>query len=138
MRLILLFLFLSTLLNVNTVAATPPANTAPSLPNTQNSQDLMYQQLFSMQSQLVRLDEKLQQQKLLGNDFNTLEMAQQALKVQLANIQTKLETQEKLQTNQLNGFDGRVSDIASNTNYVGNGIYHFWFDYHGCCNRTWF
>jgi len=96
-----------------------PVNSAPVIANTQNSQDLMYQQLFSMQSQLVRLDEKLQQQKLLGNDLKTLEAAQQALKVQLANLQTKLEAQEKLQTNQLNGVDGRISDIASNTNKWG-------------------
>ena len=80
----------------------------------------MYQQLFSIQSQLVRLDEKLQQQKSLGNDFKTLVAAQQALKVQLANLQTKLETQEKLQTNQVTVFDGRISDIASNTNIWGS------------------
>lgn len=67
----------------------------------------------------VRLDEKLQQQKSLGNDFKTLEAAQQALKAQLANLQTKLETQEKLQTNQMSGIDGRISDIASNTNMWG-------------------
>lgn len=122
MRLILLFSFLSTLLNINIVAATqvePPVNIAPSLPNTQNNHDLVYQQLFSMHSQLASLDEKLQQQKSLGNDFKTLEAAQQALKAQLANLQTKLETQEKLQTNQMNGVDGRISDIASNTNMWG-------------------
>ena len=96
-----------------------PVNSAPVIANTQNSQDLMYQQLFNMQSQLVRLDEKLQQQKSLGNDFKTLEAAQQALKVQLANLQAKLETQEKLQTNQVTVFDGRISDIASNTNMWG-------------------
>nr|MDC2856417.1 hypothetical protein [Ningiella sp. W23] len=97
-----------------------PVNSAPIIANTQNSQDLMYQQLFRMQSQLVRLDEKLQQQKLLGNDFKTLEAAQQALKAQLANLQAKLETQEKLQTNQMSGVDGRISDIASNTNIWGS------------------
>ena len=122
MRFLLLLVFLWGLPSVAFATATPnstPVNSAPIIANTQNSQDLMYQQLFSMQSQLVRLDEKLQQQKSLGNDFKTLEAAQQALKVQLANLQTKLEAQEKLQTNQLNGVDRRISDIASNTNKWG-------------------
>lgn len=122
MRLLLLLVFIWGLPSVAFATTAPnstPVNSTQVIANTQNSQDLMYQQLFSMQSQLVRLDEKLQQQKLLGNDFKTLEVAQQALKVQLANLQTKLETQEKLQTNQLNGFDGRISDIASNTNVWG-------------------
>ena len=122
MRLLLLLVFLWGLPSVVFATTAPnstPVNSAPIIANTQNSQDLMYQQLFSMQSQLVRLDEKLQQKKSLGNDFKTLEAAQQALKVQLANLQTKLEMQEKLQTNQLNGVDGRISDIASNTNMWG-------------------
>ncbi|MCK8128292.1 tetratricopeptide repeat protein [Pseudoalteromonas sp. 2CM39R] len=117
-----LFVFLWGLTSTAFATTSPnstPVNSAPIIANTQNSQDLMYQQLFSMQSQLVRLDEKLQQQKSLGNDFKTLEAAQQALKAQLANLQTKLETQEKLQTNQMNGVDGRISDIASNTNMWG-------------------
>lgn len=122
MRLILLFLFLSTLLNVNIVAATqvaPPVNIAPSLLNTQNSHDLVYQQLFSMHSQLASLDEKLQQQKTLGNDVKTLEGAQQALTIQLSRFQAQLEAQDKLQASQFTGFDGRISDIASNTNMWG-------------------
>ncbi|TMN94233.1 tetratricopeptide repeat protein [Pseudoalteromonas sp. S558] len=125
MRLILLFLFLSTLLNVNIVAATqvtPPVNIAPSLPNTQNNHDLVYQQLFSMHSQLASLDEKLQQQKTLGNDVKTLEAAQQALTIQLSRFQAQLEAQDKLQASQFTGFDGRISDIASNTNIWG-GIF---------------
>lgn len=123
MRFFLLFVFLWGLTSAAFATTAPnstPVNSAPIIANTQNSQDLMYQQLFSMQSQLVRLDEKLQQQKSLGNDFKTLEAAQQALKAQLANLQTKLETQEKLQTNQLNEVDGRISDIASNTNIWGS------------------
>jgi len=122
MRLILLFLFLSTLLNVNIVAATqvtPPVNIAPSLPNTQNNHDFVYQQLFSMHSQLASLDEKLQQQKTLGNDVKTLEAAQQALTIQLSRFQAQLEAQDKLQASQFTGFDGRISDIASNTNMWG-------------------
>ena len=122
MRFLLLLVFLWDLPSVafaTTTLSSTPVNSAPIIANTQNSQDLMYQQLFSMQSQLVRLDEKLQQQKSLGNDIKTLEAAQQALKVQLANLQTKLKAQEKLQTNQLNGVDGRISDIASNTNMWG-------------------
>ncbi|MFP3351395.1 tetratricopeptide repeat protein [Pseudoalteromonas sp. SIMBA_153] len=122
MRFFLLFVFLWGLTSTAFATTSPnstPVNSAPIIANTQNSQDLMYQQLFSMQSQLVRLDEKLQQQKSLSNDFKTLEAAQQALKVQLTNLQTKLEAQEKLQTNQLNGVDGRISDIASNTNMWG-------------------
>ncbi|KAF7767434.1 hypothetical protein PUND_a3410 [Pseudoalteromonas undina] len=118
-----LFVFLWGLTSAAFATTAPnstPVNSAPIIANTQNSQDLMYQQLFSMQSQLVRLDEKLQQQKSLGNDFKTLEAAQQALKAQLANLQTKLETQEKLQTNQMSGIDGRISDIASNTNIWGS------------------
>jgi len=122
MRLLLLLFLLS--LTSAAFATTAPNSTSvnsdPIIANTQNSQDLMYQQLFSMQIQLVRLDEKLQQQKSLGNDLKTLEAAQQALKVQLANLQTKLEMQDKLQTNQLNGVDGRISDIASNTNIWGS------------------
>ncbi|ATG79134.1 tetratricopeptide repeat protein [Pseudoalteromonas sp. 1_2015MBL_MicDiv] len=127
MRLILLFLFLSTLLNVNIVAATqvtPPVNIAPSLPNTQNNHDFVYQQLFSMHSQLASLDEKLQQQKILGNDVKTLEAAQQALTIQLSRFQSQLEAQDKLQASQFTGFDGRISDIASNTNIWG-GIFTF-------------
>ena len=123
MRFFLLFVFLWGLNSAAFATTAPnstPVNSAPVIANTQNSQDLMYQQLFSIQSQLVRLDEKLQQQKLLGNDFKTLVAAQQALKVQLANLQTKLETQEKLQTNQVTVFDGRISDIASNTNIWGS------------------
>ena len=123
MRFFLLFVFLWGLNSAAFATTAPnstPVNSAPIIANTQNSQDLMYQQLFSMQSQLVRLDEKLQQQKSLGNDFKTLVAAQQALKVQLANLQTKLETQEKLQTNQVTVFDGRISDIASNTNIWGS------------------
>jgi len=122
MRFFLLIVFLCGLNSAafaTTTLSSTPVNSAPIIANTQNSQDLMYQQLFSMQSQLVRLDEKLQQQKSLGNDIKTLEAAQQALKVQLANLQTKLKAQEKLQTNQLNGVDGRISDIASNTNMWG-------------------
>ena len=122
MRFFLLIVFLCGLNSAAFATTAPnstPVNSAPIIANTQNSQDLMYQQLFSMQSQLVRLDEKLQQQKSLGNDIKTLEAAQQALKVQLANLQTKLKAQEKLQTNQLNGVDGRISDIASNTNMWG-------------------
>ncbi|MEH6555149.1 tetratricopeptide repeat protein [Pseudoalteromonas tetraodonis] len=122
MRFFLLFVFLWCLTSAAFATTTPnstPVNSAPIIANTHNSQDLMFQQLFSMQNQLVRLDEKLQQQKLLGNDIKTLEAAQQALKVQLTNLQTKLEAQEKLQTNQLNGVDGRISDIASNTNMWG-------------------
>tara|TARA_R110001606_G_C15374313_1_gene649838 strand:+ start:480 stop:2444 length:1965 start_codon:yes stop_codon:yes gene_type:complete len=122
MRFLLLLVFLWGLPSAAFATKAPnstPVNSAPIIANTQNNQDLMYQQLFSMQSQLVRLDEKLQQKKSLGNDFKTLEAAQQALKVQLANLQTKLETQEKLQINQLNGFDGRIGDIASNTNIWG-------------------
>ena len=122
MRFFLLFVFLWGLNSAAFATTAPnstPVNSAPVIANTQNSQDLMYQQLFNMQSQLVRLDEKLQQQKSLSNDFKTLEAAQQALKVQLANLQAKLETQEKLQTNQVTVFDGRISDIASNTNMWG-------------------
>jgi|GEM_PF-4120001 len=122
MRFFLLIVFLCGLNSAAFATTAPnstPVNSAPIIANTQNSQDLMYQQLFSMQSQLVRLDEKLQQQKSLGNDIKTLEAAQQALKVKLANLQTKLKAQEKLQTNQLNGVDGRISDIASNTNMWG-------------------
>ncbi len=83
-----LFVFLWGLTSTAFATTSPnstPVNSAPIIANTQNSQDLMYQQLFSMQSQLVRLDEKLQQQKSLGNDLKTLEAAQQALKAQLAN-----------------------------------------------------
>ena len=72
MRFLLLLVFLWGLPSVAFATATPnstPVNSAPIIANTQNSQDLMYQQLFSMQSQLVRLDEKLQQQKSLGNDL---------------------------------------------------------------------
>ncbi|MEM5546059.1 tetratricopeptide repeat protein [Pseudoalteromonas fuliginea] len=122
MRLILLFLFLSTLLSVNIVAATqvtPPVTKAPSLPTTQNNHDLVYQQLFSMHSQLASLDEKLQQQKTLGNDVKALEAAQQALTIQLSRFQAQLEAQDKLQASQFTGFDGRISDIASNTNMWG-------------------
>ena len=122
MRLLLLLVFLWGLPSVAFATTAPnstPVNFAQVIANTQNSQDLMYQQLFSVQSQLVWLDEKLQQQKLLGNDLKTLEAAQQALKIQLVNFQAQLEAQEKLQTNQLNGVDGRISDIASNTNMWG-------------------
>ena len=65
------------------------------------------------------MDEGLEVQKSLGNDVKLLENTQQELKIQLASLQTKLETQEKLQTNQLNGFNGRISDIASSTNMWG-------------------
>ncbi len=122
MRFLLLLVFLWGLPSVAFATTAPnstPVNSAQVIANTQNSQDLMYQQLFSVQSQLVRLDEKLQQQKLLGNDLKTLEAAQQAQKIQLVNFQAQLEAQEKLQTNQLNGVDGRISDIASNTNMWG-------------------
>ena len=120
MRLILLFLFLSTLLNVNIVAATqvtPPVNIAPSLPNTQNNHDLVYQQLFSMHSQLASLDEKLQQQKTLGNDVKALEAAQQELKVQLASLQTKLDAQDKLHSDRTNLFNERAADMKDSFNW---------------------
>ena len=63
MRFFLLFVFLWGLTSeayATTAPNSTPVNSAPIIANTQNSQDLMYQQLFSMQSQLVRLDEKLQ------------------------------------------------------------------------------
>ncbi|WP_166379695.1 tetratricopeptide repeat protein, partial [Pseudoalteromonas sp. Z9A4] len=120
MRLILLFLFLSTLLNVNIVAATqvaPPVNIAPSLPNTQRNHDLVYQQLFSMHSQLASLDEKLQQQKTLGNDVKTLEAAQQALTIQLSRFQSQLDAQKNLQANKFTGFNGRIGDLKDSINW---------------------
>ena len=120
MRFLLLLVFLWGLPSVAFATTAPnstPVNSAPIIANTQNSQDLMYQQLFSMQSQLVRLDEKLQQQKLLGNDFKTLEAAQQALKVQLANLQTKLEAQKNLQANKITGFNGRIGDLKDSINW---------------------
>lgn len=120
MRLILLFLFLSTLLNVNIVAATqvaPPVNIALSLPNTQNNHDLVYQQLFNMHSQLASLDEKIQQQKTLGNDVKTLEAAQQALTIQLSRFQSQLDAQKNLQANKFTGFDGRIGDLKDSINW---------------------
>ena len=120
MRFLLLLVFLWGLPSVafaTTTLSSTPVNSAPIIANTHNSQDLMFQQLFSMQNQLVRLDEKLQQQKSLGNDIKTLEAAQQALKVQLANLQTKLEAQEKLQTNQFTGFNGRIGDLKDSINW---------------------
>jgi hypothetical protein len=77
-----------------------------------------------MHSQLASLDEKLQQQKTLGNDVKALEAAQQALTIQLSRFQSQLEAQDKLQASQFTGFDGRISDIASNTNIWG-GIFTF-------------
>ncbi|WP_394193332.1 tetratricopeptide repeat protein [Pseudoalteromonas atlantica] len=120
MRFFLLLVFLWGLPSVAFATTAPnstPVNSAPIIANTQNSQDLMYQQLFSMQSQLVRLDEKLQQQKSLGNDIKTLEAAQQALKVQLANLQTKLDAQKNLQANKFIGFSGRIGDLKDSINW---------------------
>jgi len=122
MRFFLLFLFfwsLSSATFAENIPSTRPINEAAVIDKAKNSNGLVYQQIFSMQSQLARLDERLEVQKSLGNDVKLLENAQQELKTQLASLQTKLETQEKLQTNQLNGFDGRISDIASNTNMWG-------------------
>ncbi|MDI4653945.1 MULTISPECIES: tetratricopeptide repeat protein [Pseudoalteromonas] len=122
MRFFLLFLFfwsLSSAAFAENIPSTRPINEAAVIDKAKNSNDLVYQQIFRMQSQLARLDERLEVQKSLGNDVKLLENAQQELKTQLASLQTKLETQEKLQTNQLNGFDERISDIASNTNMWG-------------------
>jgi len=122
MRFFLLFLFfwsLSSAAFAENIPSTRPINEAAVIDKAKNSNDLVYQQIFSMQSQLARLDEGLEVQKSLGNDVKLLENTQQELKTQLASLQTKLETQEKLQTNQLNGFNGRISDIASNTNMWG-------------------
>lgn len=119
MRLLLLLFLLSlpSAAFATTAPNSTPVNSDPIIANTQNSQDLMYQQLFSMQSQLVRLDVKLQQQKSLGNDIKTLEGAQQALKVQLANLQTKLEAQNNLQANKFTGFNGRIGDLKDSINW---------------------
>ncbi|MCH2089586.1 MAG: tetratricopeptide repeat protein, partial [Pseudoalteromonas sp.] len=122
MRFFLLFLFfwsLSSAAFAENIPSTRPINEAAVIDKAKNSNDLVYQQIFSMQSQLARLDEGLEVQKSLGNDVKLLENTQQELKIQLASLQTKLETQEKLQTNQLNGFNGRISDIASSTNMWG-------------------
>jgi len=122
MRFFLLFLFfwsLSSAAFAENIPSTRPINEAAVIDKAKNSNDLVYQQIFRMQSQLARLDEGLEVQKSLGNDVKLLENTQQKLKTQLASLQTKLETQEKLQTNQLNGFNGRISDIASNTNMWG-------------------
>ena len=122
MRFFLLFLFfwsLSSATFAENIPSIKPINEAAVIDKEKNSNGLVYQQIFSMQSQLARLDERLEVQKSLGNDVKLLENTQQELKTQLASLQTKLETQEKLQTNQLNGFNGRISDIASNTNMWG-------------------
>ena len=53
MRFLLLLVFLWGLPSVAFATAAPnstPVNSAPVIANTQNSQDLMYQQLFSIQS----------------------------------------------------------------------------------------
>ena len=52
MRFLLLFVFLWGLTSAAFATAAPnstPVNSAPIIANTQNSQDLMYQQLFSLQ-----------------------------------------------------------------------------------------
>ncbi|MBE0364585.1 hypothetical protein PULV_a2308 [Pseudoalteromonas ulvae UL12] len=92
-------------------------HTTSTVNSTQTHPDWQYQQLFAMQNQLARLDEKLKQQTALGNDVKALETTQQTLKVQLANLQTKLEAQERVQTNQLNGFDGRIGDLKDMMNW---------------------
>ena len=120
MRFFLLFVFLWGLTSAAFATTAPnstPVNSAPIITNTQNSQDLMYQQLFSMQSQLARLDEKLQQQKLLGNDFKTLEAAQQALTIQLSRFQSQLDAQKNLQANKFTGFNGRIGDLKDSINW---------------------
>ncbi|WP_282131812.1 tetratricopeptide repeat protein [Pseudoalteromonas aliena] len=63
------------------------------------------------------MDEKLQQQKTLGNDVKTLEAAQQALTIQLSRFQAQLEAQDKLQASQFTGFDGRIGDLKDSINW---------------------
>ncbi|MFO6425269.1 tetratricopeptide repeat protein [Motilimonas sp. KMU-193] len=119
MRIVFLLLCFWALPSANLAAETAPVitPTAPMLNSPPTNPDWLYQQLLTMQSQLARLDEKLQQQTAIGKDVTALETTQQDLKIQLANLLTKLEAQEKQQTNQLNGFDERLADMKDSFNW---------------------
>jgi tetratricopeptide (TPR) repeat protein len=85
---------------------------AQSIAADSKSQASSVQQLNNVQVQLAVLDEKLKQQAKLGTDIKELESTQLNLKIQLSELQAQLVQQEKTQYKQLNGFDGRISDLG--------------------------
>ena len=65
-----------TIASVSSTTTAPSSYTVPTMNTAQALPDWYHQQLFTIQSQLARLDEKLKQQTALGNDVKALETTQ--------------------------------------------------------------
>ncbi|UCX06174.1 hypothetical protein [Shewanella glacialimarina] len=86
MRFLLVITFVFLMPTAHLIAATATQHTtqltlSKKAINDNPSANLIYQQLFTMQSQLASLNEKLQQQKLLKSDIEQFETALQNLKL---------------------------------------------------------
>ncbi|MCF6436849.1 tetratricopeptide repeat protein [Pseudoalteromonas sp. MMG022] len=79
---------------------------------TPQSEQASFYQLVNIHEKLASLDERVKQQQLQGNDIKSIEEEQLNLKIKLEHLNLHIATQTNLQTQQLTGFDDRVSDLS--------------------------